>query len=151
MTKESNNLFKNKIVQGYQLNTGSELTNDILTLNPILSGVGGTTWIFESPKKELIILSFYWGVRPGEIPKVSKKYRISDGEVSSLINIDVEYIYHAFKDDTLESSWTHLKGSLDENIEIDIRRKYPYMTNIRNTELVNLLDKYRVKIENEIH
>ena len=150
MSQKSNNLFENKIIHGYQLATGSQLTGNILTLNPILAGVGGTTWIFESPKKELIVLSFYWGVKPGEIPKVSRKYKVSDGKMTSLINLNVEYIYHPSKDNILENSWTQLKGSLDENIEINIKRKYP-VTSIHNTEFLNLLDKYDVKIENKKH
>lgn len=148
MTQESNNPFKNKIVQGYQIATGSVLMNDSLILNPMLSGVGGMTWIFESPKNELIILSFYWGVKPGETPKVSRKYKVVNGKMSSSINVSVEYLYYRSKNDNIEDSWTHLKGFLDENIEIDIKRKYPYMTNIRNTEFLHLLDKYKIKVKN---
>ncbi len=151
MAQKPNNLFHNKIVNGYQLSTGSKLIDHTLVLDPVLDGVGGTTWIFESPKKELIILSFYWGVKPGETPVLSRKYSVSNAKVNSLINVNVEYIFHFSEDEALENSWTHLKGSLDDNIKIDIKRKYPYMTNIRNTEFINLLDKYKVKIDNEKH
>lgn len=144
MSQNLNYVSKNIITQGYQIGTGVKLVKNTLILNPYLEGVAGTTWIFETPNNELVILSFYWGVRPNAVPKIDKEYKRSIHKSNLTLNTNVEYTTHS--NNYENETWTHLSGYIDEEFKIDIKRKYPYWTNIKDTDFVDLLNKYHLEI-----
>jgi hypothetical protein len=149
---ENSFISQNIITKGYQLNTSIKITENMLVLNPILEGIGGTTWFVELQNHELIILIFSWGVRPDAIPKLDKKYRMFNGKLDTLIDmdIDVEYLFPSVEEG-INESWTQLKGSINKEIEINIKKKFPYWTSVKDDEFITLLSKYNLKISNQVH
>ncbi len=145
--------YGNKLVfqKGYLIGNRSTIIDDTLILEPQLQGLGGVTWIFEISNNELIIVDFRWNVRPNEIPQLHTKYIRTLKKTEKLITADLEYkTYTNYKDATNKETYVSLVGYvINKDYEINIKRKYPYWTNIKDTEFTNLLNKYHMKIENK--
>ncbi len=148
---DTNLRFCNKIIiqKGYLIGNRSTIIDDTLILEPKLAGVGGVTWVFEISNNELVIVDFRWNVRPNEMPQLHSKYIKKLKRTDKLIIADLEYkTYANYKDTTNKENYVNLVGYVvNQDIEVDIKRKYPYWTNIKDTVFVGLLKKYHLKIK----
>ena len=142
--------YDNKIIfqKGYLIGNRSTIIDDTLILEPQLQGLGGATWIFEISGNQLIIVDFRWNVRPNEIPQLHNKYIRTLKRTDKLVIADLEYkTYTNYKDVANKESYVSLVGHvINQNYEINIKRKYPYWSNIKDAEFVDLLKKYHLKI-----
>ena len=138
------------IQKGYLLGNRSTIIDDTLILEPQLQGLGGATWIFEISNNELVIVDFRWNVRPNQTPQLhTKQIRILKG-TNKLIHADLEYkTYSNHKDATNKENYVSLVGYVNQDVKVDIKRKYPYWSNIKDTDFVSLLHKYQLKIKSK--
>ncbi len=147
MSQNSDNTSKNVITQGYLIGTGSEIIENKLTLSQHLNGIAGSTWIFEISNNKLIILTFFWGVKPNAKPELNNIFNItSKGIVNSKKTINVEYKFHQSNDKIISKNWIQLIGNIDEYTKINIKKVHPYYTNIKNIKFIKLLNKYNMEI-----
>ena len=147
MPYRKSNSSKKPITQGYHIGTGAELLENSLIFNQPLAGIGGSTWVFETPDNALIILAFSWGVRPNANPEIKHKYKVSNaGEMYTLTDLKVEYKFHQ----NGNKNWIQLVGRLNQHITIDLKEAYPSPTTIKTAEFIALLKKYSLKIERQI-
>jgi len=135
------------IQKGYLIISRSNLIEDTLILEPQLQGLGGATWLFEISNSELVIVDFRWNVRPNQTPQLHTKHIRTLKGTNKLIHADLEYkTYSNHKDATNKENYVSLVGYVNQDIKVDIKRKYPYWTNIKDTELIDLLHKYQLKV-----
>ncbi|MCF6347990.1 MAG: hypothetical protein L3J20_06795 [Flavobacteriaceae bacterium] len=150
---EGTNLrYGEKIIigEGYLIANRSNLIKDTLILKPQLDGVGGVTWIFEISNNELVIVDFRWSVRPNQTPQLHTKHIRTLKRINKLITADLEHkTYSNYKDATNKENYVTLVGHVNEDVIIDIKRKYPYWSNIKDTDFVDLLNKYNLKIRKQ--
>ena len=138
------------IQKGYLLGNRSTIIDDTLILEPQLQGLGGATWIFEISNNELVIVDFRWNVRPNQTPQLHTKHIRTLKGTNKLIKTDLEYkTYSNYNDVTNKESYANLVGYVNQDIKVDIKRKYPYWSNIKDTDFVSLLHKYQLKIKNK--
>ena len=149
MSQNTEASANNVITQGFQLATegtlnGTTLNGITLTLKQPLDGVGGSTWLLETANKELVILTFYWSVKPDAQPELNKKYRLSsDGKIDFIDKVNVENRFHRDSNGNLNA---RLFGDINQNTKIDINKSNSFITDIKSAEFMALLNKYNIKI-----
>lgn len=148
MTQKLYSKNKDVIQNGYLIGTRVDsITNRTLIFAPYLQGVGGVTWIFEISDEQLAIVDFRWNVRPNQIPVLHAKYKklLKGVEV---LTANLEYKTVSKSIDTIQNeSWVNLIGYVEKNIKVDIKRKYPYWSDLKDPQFIELLRKYGLEIK----